>query len=54
MPGKSIEPDDHDLPGKEIPYKGFVKLVTAIKCISPKGINLPEEWGTDDSIFRLY
>lgn len=36
IPGKSTEPNDHDLPGKEVPYKGWVKLITKIKCISPK------------------
>lgn len=42
VPGKSREPLDHDLPGKQIPYKGFVRLITNIKCISPKGHNLPD------------
>ena len=43
VPGKPVEPDDHNLAGKEVPYKGFVRLVTAIKCVSPKGQNLPPE-----------
>lgn len=43
VPGKTSDPEDHRLPGKEIPYKGFVRLVNAIKCISPKGVNLPSE-----------
>jgi hypothetical protein len=41
LPGKSKKPLDHNVLGKEVPYKGFLRLVTKIKCISPEYSNLP-------------
>jgi hypothetical protein len=41
LPGKVVPPKETPVPGKIVPFKGFVKLVTDPKTISPRGHNLP-------------
>jgi len=43
LPGESTPPKDSPMPGKSIKFKGWVKLVTDPKTISPKSPpNLPK------------
>lgn len=42
IPGKSVPPKDSPLPGKSTPYKGWVKLVTHPKTMSPKSPYMPK------------
>ena len=43
VPGKPKLPNYKEPPGKVVPYKGFVRLIQAVKCLKEKPKKLPPE-----------
>ena len=43
VPGEAKEPKYRTPPGEVVPYKGFVRLVQAVKCLKLKEPKMPPE-----------